>query len=297
MRNAFLQLHTAIFLASCSGIFGTLIQLSEVLITWYRMLFAATAMIIIVLLSKKKITFRRDKLKIAAAGFLLGLHWIFFYGSILYANVSVGVVCFCLSGFFTALLAPLAGKKRISIIELLVSGLTMAGILLIFHFDDAFRTGIILGIVSSLLFALFTISNERINRTNDTMEVTTCEMCGGAIGIGILLPLYRYFSPAGSILPMPEDLVYLFILSLVCTVGAFLLLNRAQQKIPAFTVSLSFNLEPVYAILLAVILFHEDKQLTASFFIGLALIILSLLLQTIRVMMQKKRNQTLFTYY
>lgn len=290
MKNSFIQLHIAIFLASCSGIFGKLIQLNEVFITWYRMIFAALAMIVIMLINKKKIVCNKGTLKIAAAGFLLGLHWIFFYGSIIYANVSVGVVCFCLSGFFTALLGPLIRKTRLSVVELLLSTITIAGILLIFHFDSSFRTGIILGVISSLLFALFTVINEGINKVNNAVETTTYEMLGGAIGIGILLPLYLYFFPTEYIIPIPDDLIYLLILSLVCTVGMFLLLNRAQRTISAFTVSLSFNLEPIYAIVLAIIIFNEDKQLTISFYIGLVLILLSLSLQMIRIVLLKRKR-------
>jgi drug/metabolite transporter (DMT)-like permease len=290
MRNAFIQLHVAIFLASCSGIFGKLIQLNEVFITWYRMTFAAVAMIIILLLSKNKIILNTKNLKIAAVGFLLGLHWIFFYGSIIYANVSVGVVCFCISGFFTALLAPLIRKTRLSVVELLLSAITIVGILLIFHFDSSFRTGIILGVISSLLFALFTVINEGINKVNNAVETTTYEMLGGATGIGILLPVYCCFFSSEHIIPTSGDLIYLLILSLICTVGMFLLLNRAQRTISAFTVSLSFNLEPVYAIILAILIFNEDKQLTVSFYVGLALIVLSLLLQMIRVASLDKRK-------
>ncbi|HCC51741.1 MAG TPA: EamA family transporter [Porphyromonadaceae bacterium] len=290
MKNSFILLHIAIFLASCSGIFGKLIQLNEVFITWYRMFLAAIIMLFIMLFNKKRLRLTGENVKIAGAGFILGLHWIFFYGSIRYANVSVGVVCFCLSGFFTALLVPLIRKIRLSVIELLLSGLTIAGILLIFHFDSSFRTGITLGVISSLLFALFTVLNEGINKVNDIRKTTTCEMLGGTIGIGVLLPVYLYFFPAGRILPQSIDFVYLFILSLVCTVSMYLLLNRAQRNVSAFTVSLSFNLEPIYAIVLAVLIFDEDRQLTTSFCIGLALIILSLLLQMLRVIIHKKQG-------
>lgn len=289
MRKSFIQLHAAIFLAACSGILGNLIELNEVYITWYRMLISAIIMIPILLLSGQKISINKTTLKIAAAGFLLGLHWIFFYGSIIYANVSVGVVCFCLSSFFTALLSPIINKTRLSVSELLLSSLTMAGIVLIFHFDDSFRTGIILGTVSAFFFALFTIINGRINQSHKVETTTTYEMLGGALGIAVLLPVYHLFVPLQKIAPSLTDAGYLFILALGCTVGVYLLLNRAQRKISAFTVSLSFNLEPIYSIIMAVLLFGEDKQLTPSFYLGLLLIMTSLILQMIRVISTQKR--------
>ena len=224
------------------------------------------------------------------AGSLLALHWALFYGSIKYANVSVGVVCFCLSGFFTAILSPLMNKRRISVVELLLSLLTLVGISLIFHFDVSFRLGIILGVMSSFLFALFAIINERINQRNNVLKTTTLEMIGGALGISILLPLYLYFFPEATILPSPEDTGYLFLLALGSTVFMCLMFNSAQKKINAFTVSLSFNLEPVYGILLAIILFQENKQLNFSFYLGLLFIVLSLALQMSRVLLKEKRK-------
>ena len=155
MKQAFLQLHLAVLLASCSGIFGNLISLDPVLITGYRMLLASVMLLLLLFIKYGRIIVGRKDSHILWLGVLLAFHWIFFYGSIKYANVSVGVVCFCLSGFFTALISPWINRKRISWVELLLSSLTLAGISLIFHFDASFRIGIVLGIVSSLLFALY----------------------------------------------------------------------------------------------------------------------------------------------
>ena len=214
-------------------------------------------------------------------GVLLAFHWIFFYGSIKYANVSVGVVCFCLSGFFTALISPWINRKRISWVELLLSSLTLAGISLIFHFDASFRIGIVLGIVSSLLFAFYATLNERVNQSGQVVKTTALQMVGGTFAIGLLLPFYHASKSSLSLLPSWEDLVFLILLALGCTVCMCMLLNRAQKTISAFTVSLSFNLEPVYSILLAVLLFDEDKMLGTSFYVGLSLIVLSLVLQMV----------------
>ena len=133
-----MQLHLAILLASCSGIFGNLISLDPVLITGYRMLLASVMLLLLLVIKYGRIIVDKSNRHILWLGVLLAFHWVFFYGSIKYANVSVGVVCFCLSGFFTALISPLVNRKRISWVELLLSSLTLAGILLIFHFDASF---------------------------------------------------------------------------------------------------------------------------------------------------------------
>lgn len=295
MEKSFLKLHIAIFLASCSGIFGKLIHLDAVLTTWYRMLFAFFVMLVILMISKKKCQIDFNQLttyKIMGAGILLALHWVFFYASIKYSNVSIGVVCFCLSGFFTAVLSPVINKTRLSIVELLLSALTIVGILLIFHFDDSFRFGILMGVISSLIFAVFTIVNEKINQKESPQNVTMLEMLGGAIGIALLLPFYYlYHVEKTHFLPSVSDLFFLLILAILCTDVMYILLNSVQKKISAFTISLSFNLEPIYSIVLAVVLFHEDKDLKLTFYIGLSLIILSLVLQMIRVFYQRKKKQ------
>lgn len=281
MKQAFLQLHLAILLASCSGIFGNLISLDPVLITGYRMLLASVMLLLLLVIKYGRIIVDKSNRHILWLGVLLAFHWVFFYGSIKYANVSVGVVCFCLSGFFTALVSPLVNRKRISWVELLLSSLTLVGILLIFHFDASFRTGIVLGIISSLLFALYATLNERVNQSGQVIKTTALQMVGGTLAMGLLLPFYRAGKSSLSLLPTSEDFVFLFLLALGCTVCMCLLLNRAQKVICAFTVSLSFNLEPVYSILLAVLLFDEDKMLGTAFYMGLALIVLSLVLQMV----------------
>ncbi len=281
MKQAFLQLHLAILLASCSGIFGNLISLDPVLITGYRMLLASVMLLLLLVIKYGRIIVDKSNRHILWLGVLLAFHWVFFYGSIKYANVSVGVVCFCLSGFFTALISPLVNRKRISWVELLLSSLTLVGILLIFHFDASFRTGIVLGIISSLLFALYATLNEQVNQSGQVIKTTALQMVGGTLAMGLLLPFYRAGKSSLSLLPTSEDFVFLFLLALGCTVCMCLLLNRAQKVISAFTVSLSFNLEPVYSILLAVLLFDEDKMLGTAFYIGLTLIVLSLVLQMV----------------
>lgn len=214
MKQAFLQLHLAILLASCSGIFGNLISLDPVLITGYRMLLASVMLLLLLVIKYGRIIVDKSNRHILWLGVLLAFHWVFFYGSIKYANVSVGVVCFCLSGFFTALISPLVNRKRISWVELLLSSLTLVGILLIFHFDASFRTGIVLGIISSLLFALYATLNEQVNQSGQVIKTTALQMVGGTLAMGLLLPFYRASKSSLSLLPTSEDFVFLFLLAL-----------------------------------------------------------------------------------
>lgn len=229
----------------------------------------------------------KDSLQTGTAGFILGLHWVFFYGSIKASNVSIGVVCFSLVGFFTALLEPLFFCRRVSIRELIYSIITVCGILLIFQFDIRYRTGIILGIISSALAAFFTVINKKIGAKHASSTVLLYEMSGGFLGLLCLLPLYLYFFPVETILPGTSDLFFLLTLAFFCTIGLYLLPIDALKAISAFTLNLSYNLEPIYSILLAMLFFGEAKELSGIFYISLALIFLSVLLQTFHALKER----------
>ena len=285
MKKAFIQLHIAILLAGFTGVFGKLITLNEGLLVFYRMLISGILLLLILGISGKlKAVSAPDFKRIAFSGFLLGMHWIFFYGSIKYSNISVGVVCFSLSGFFTSILAPIINKKRFAISELLLSGLTLLGIVLIFSFDSQYRTGIILGVISALLVAFYTIANERLAHVHKSETIIVYQMIGGSTALAILMPVYLHFFPVATLLPSLPDFGYLILLSIFCTVLLYTLLTQALKQIPAFTINLSFNLEPVYTIALAIFIYKENRELTWSFYVGLGLIILSVVLQMVKVM-------------
>ena len=288
MKQAFIKLHLSILIAGFTGIFGKLISLNEGLLVWYRMLITSLVLCLILWAIKKiPVVPKREIFKIGGVGLLLSLHWIFFYGSIKASNVSVGVVCFSVVGFFTAVLEPMINKHRISVKELLFSLITLGGIILIFQFDTQYRMGIILGVVSSGLCALFTIMNKRVGASHSSMTMLFYEMIGGFVCMSLILPFYLYFIPAESFMPGIPDWVYLFLLSTVCTIGLYLLQIQALKHISAFTVNLSYNLEPIYSIILAIIIFGEAKELTVTFFIGLGIIMLSVLLQMLDVSRQR----------
>jgi drug/metabolite transporter (DMT)-like permease len=287
MKQAFVKLHLAILLAGFTGVFGKLIQLNEGLLVWYRLSFAGLLLwsMLAVTNNLKRLP-TGEVIRIMTAGWLLAMHWVFFYGSIKYANVSVGVVCFALTSFFTAVAEPLINRKRFSVSELLLSGLTLCGIALIFHFDTEFRFGIVLGVISSIFIAVFTVINERFTKRYDSTLLTTYQFTGGWIGVTLLMPLYLYISPVDSLLPTAQDLAYLVVFVVFCTVTMFRLITQSLREIPAFTVNLSFNLEPLYTIALAMLIFHEQRELNIWFYVGLGLILLSLALQMVRLRRQ-----------
>jgi drug/metabolite transporter (DMT)-like permease len=291
MRKAFVQLHSAVFLAGFTGILGRLITLNEGLLVWYRLLITVATLWVLYYFRKQLVpVLLADKLNIYLVGVIAAAHWITFYGSIKYSNVSVALVCFSSIGFFTAVLEPLILRKKMHITEVLLGLLTMLGILIIFHFDPEYKVGIAVGLVSAILGCLFPIYNRRLLRRHDAETVTFHELTGGLLFVSIILPFYLYFFPSTHLIPTLSDTLWLFVLAWFCTVLAFNLTMHALRKISAFTVNLSFNLEPVYGILLAFIVYQENKLLSGKFYIGLALIILSVILQTYFVYRAHKKQ-------
>lgn len=281
--KAFWRLHTGIFIAGGTGIFGRLISLSEMPLVWYRIIIAAATMAIILLCNRKlRIPPLQHLTKIFGCGAMLALHWVLFYASIKTSNVSIAVVCIALNGFYTAILEPLINHHRFSWRELLLSLFTLAGILLIFGFDVNYRLGIIIGMLSSLVYSLFAIYSKRVQASTGQRSSITLlyQLIGGEILLTCVLMVYAFINTDLQLLPQGMDWWLLPVFGSIFTIGPFLFQLQALRHISAFTVNLSFNLEPLYSIAFAAILFNEASELNMAFWIGLALIIVSVALQS-----------------
>ena len=287
-KKGFIQLHLSVLLAGFTGLFGRLITLNEVDIVWYRMLF--TTCILIVFTGLPRVGWHKFW-QLCGCGALLGCHWILFYGSIKASNVSIGVICFSLIGFFTALFEPLLFReKRFSWIELLFALITVAGVLCIFSLDARYRTGIAIGTVSSAVCALYAISNKKASVGVRSRTVLMYQMAGGLVAVSLIAPLYLCIFPCQqAVLVVPEgsNLWFMLCHALFCTVGMYILQIQALKRLSAFTVNLTYNLEPCYTIAMAFIIFGESREINFSFYLGISLIVLSVLLQTLRVWLCK----------
>ena len=292
MRLAFIKLHIAIVLAGFTAILGRLISLQEVALVWWRLLISVAALALLALWQQKSIRQAPAvALRLLGIGALVGLHWVCFFGSIKYGNVSIALVCFSAAGFFSALLEPLMGSRRLMLVELALGLLCMLGIYIIFHFDSQYKLGIALGVASAALSALFNILNKKIVMAQVSgLAMTTYEMTGALATLTLLLPLYGWLR-GDSFMPQGLDWLWLLCLALACTVWAFILQLQALRYITAVTLNLSYNLEPVYGILLAFLFFQENQYLGPGFYAGMALIAASVGIQMVRVSRQYKNNQ------
>jgi hypothetical protein len=296
-KRALLQLHLFVFLAGLTGPIGYMIQLNGLVLVFYRMSITVLALLVIGLFAKpsQKVS-SSTKITLLGIGSIIALHWVCFYASIKLANVSIALVCFSCTSLFTSLLEPVISSKKMEWKNLLLGALSLLGILLIFHFDIQFRTGILVGLLSAFLAAIFSIINKNVTQNIDTFTIQFYEMLGGVIILSTIILIYNLYSHTSFIWPQKMDWFWLTILALVCTVGSNHLMLSALKHISAFTLNVTLNMEPVYGILLAFVFFKEQKQLGISFYIGFSLIALSVLIQMYRITQQQRKSNTLATH-
>jgi drug/metabolite transporter (DMT)-like permease len=220
----------------------------------------------------------------ALVGLLMGLHWVAFYGSIKFSNASIALVCLSTTPVFTTIFNLLIHKSKYDVRELGLGIIALAGMYLIYQFQQFYALGIAAGIIAALLAALFTVINKRIAHKYPSRTIVFYEMSTGLVFVTLLMPLQIFYVPNTVLLPTQHDWVWLLVLSLCCTVWAQSLALNALKSISSFTATLSVNLEPVYGIVLAFIIYDENKQLSPWFFAGMALILVSVLLQMARLL-------------
>ena len=286
-------LHIAVFLAGWTGVFGRLISLGGLPLVWYRMMTSVVVLAaVLAIMRRLHKTALRAVMKICGCGILLALHWVAFFASIQASNVSIGVACVATSCFFTTLFDPLVNHKRLQWKNILLSFIAIAGILFIFSIDVRFRLGIALGLLCAALYSLFSILN--INIANETKEDSATmllyELIGGVLFLTLCIPAFRALYPSEPVVPVGSDLVSLLALGSVFTVIPFLFQLQALRKLTAFTVNMAYNLEPVYSIAIAAVLFGELQEVGFSFWVGIFLIVFSVVLQTYSVVRAKTEN-------
>ena len=288
MRSTLIKLHIAVFLWGFTGVLGRLITLNAPLLVWYRIFITILTLFVISWFrgELQKLPLKRT-LQLFGIGFIIALHWVCFYASIKYANVSIALVCLSSAGLFTAVIEPIFTKKKFNEIDFLLGFIGIVGIYLIFHFDPHYKIGIIIGLLSTIFSVIFSILNKKVVASVAPKTIMLYELSGGLISITLLLPFYLHAFPANQLLPSLSDWFWLLLMSWFCTVLAMDLSLQALKKVSAFTQNLTLNLEPVYGIILAFAVYNENKELATGFYYGFGLIILSVALQMLRVLKYK----------
>ncbi|HVR82238.1 MAG TPA: DMT family transporter [Luteimonas sp.] len=283
-RKAFLQIHACVLLWGFTAILGKLITLPALPLVWWRMLIVVAALALVPRVWRGlRAMSRRLMLSYAGIGVLVSLHWLTFYGAIKLSNASVGVTCIALATVFTALVEPWLTRTRFSKRELALGIAVLPGVALVVGgVPSSMRLGIAVGTLSALLVALFGSLNKRLVEHGDPLTVTALELGAGTLVLTMLAPVMPMLFPAfaGKLLVLPgeHDALYLLALSLACTLLPFALSLVALRHMSAFAAQLAVNLEPVYAIVLAIVLLDEQRELTPQFYAGVAIILAAVLL-------------------
>jgi drug/metabolite transporter (DMT)-like permease len=287
--KAFLQIHFCVLLWGFTAILGKLISLPALPLVWWRMLVVVAALALVPQVWRGlRAMSRRLLLSYAGIGVLVALHWLTFYGAIKLSNASVGATCIALATVFTALVEPKLAHRRFSGRELALGIAVLPGVALVVGgVPSSMRIGIAVGTLSALLVALFGSLNKRLVEHADPLTVTALELGAGTIALTALapvMPMLPILSDSGAfagpllVLPGLHDALFLLALSLACTLLPFTLSLVALRHMSAFAAQLAVNLEPVYAIVLAMLLLGEQHELTTRFYAGVAIILAAVLL-------------------
>jgi drug/metabolite transporter (DMT)-like permease len=295
MKKALLQLNAAVFLWGFTGVLGRLITLSETWLVWWRLLITVLSLWLLYAFQKKiRLLPVRSLLYIGFIGTIQALHWVCFYGSIKYANVTIALTCLSTAALLSSLLEPVILKKKFDPFEILLGAFAIAGILVIYNTHLQFSIGIVIGLLSALLTVIVSVLNKKMIDTYEPESITLYQLSGGFAGLTLLIPLYHYLFPASQLIPLKWDWLWLILLSWICTIFTFFLYIRSLKKVSAFTMNLTLTLEPIYGIILAFVIFRENEHLSRWFYVGFALIIIAVLLHTLRILqLNRKATQNI----
>ena len=274
----YLHLHFLVFIAGFTAILGELITIKAIPLVWYRMLIASILMLIYIKIAKVKLKINlKSILRLAIAGVIIALHWITFFGAIDEANISITLAMFSTGAFFASLIEPIIYKRSIIWYEILFGIIVIAGVFIITQSEIKYLTGIILGISSAFLSSLFAVLNGSFLKRHSATVISFYEFLSGVFFISIYILCFGEGFSKDFFSLSQSDFGYLIILASVCTAYAFIASVYVMKIISPYTVVLSYNLEPIYGIIMALILFPEKEKMSASFYYG-AIIIISIVL-------------------
>ena len=293
MKKALIQLNVAVFLWGFTGVLGRAISLDSIMLVWWRLLITMLSLWALYLVQAKARRIpARSILVISLIGTVQALHWVCFYASIKLANVTIALTCLSTTALIAAVIEPLVIKKKFDFFEIVLGLFAIAGILIIYNTHLNFSAGIVIGLVSALLTVLVSVSNKKIIDKYHPEHITLYQLTGGFLGMTVLLPLFQVLFRNSWSAPTPYDWLWLVVLSWVCTILTFFLYIRSLKNISAFTMNLTLTLEPIYGIILAFIIYHENRFLSQWFYLGFALIILAVFFHTWRLIYLNRRKST-----
>ncbi len=275
VRSAYLALHMAVLLFGLSAIFGDLISLPSLSLVWWRLLFTCLSILFLIRVwDKIRAADKGLLVRMIGIGIIVALHWITFFGSIKQANASVALVCLATTAFFTALIEPFIMKQRWKGYEMMLGLAMVPGMNFVVQgVPDSMVSGIWLGLLSAIFIATFASLNKQLIHRADPIFITFVELGSGWLFISAV---FAFMSSSIDFWPVGMDWIYLLALAILCTTVGYVLALKAMRQLSAFIAMLTMNLEPVYGMILAWFLLDDATELTGSFYIGVAIILVSI---------------------
>tara|TARA_B100001540_G_scaffold26462_1_gene21940 strand:- start:610 stop:1485 length:876 start_codon:yes stop_codon:yes gene_type:complete len=279
-KHRILSLHILVLILGLTGVLGKLITLEAIHLVWWRMLIAFVGLAIFLAVKKELFKIKkRDFLNILGIGVIVTLHWLCFFQSIKVSNVSIAVVCLATSSLFAALIEPLFFKRKISLHEIIMGIIVIIALAYILGTDKTFLSGYIYGILAAFLGTLFTLFNAKYIKKIGAAKITMIEMLAGVLIISSIFIINQDFSVFNTKIGT-NDLIYLIILGIICTAMVFVWMTEIVRYITPYSLIMAINLEPIYSILFALIIFGDSELMNTSFYIGSSVIILVIFLES-----------------
>ncbi|MFD2825477.1 DMT family transporter [Leeuwenhoekiella polynyae] len=294
MRNdnlkSYLHLHFIVFIWGFTAVLGALISIGATELVWYRMLIASA--VLFVYIKFKGISLkanRKTQLGLTAAGIIIALHWLTFFGAVKISNVSITLAMMSTGAFFTSILEPVFYKRKVIWYEIIFGLLVICGLYLIFEVETRYTEGIIVALISALLSAVFTLINGKYAQKHNPVVISFYELFTGALFITVFLAFTARFDAEFFQLEQ-LDWLYLIILATVCTAYAFFASVKVMKHLTPYTIMLTTNMEPVYGIILAFLILGDAEQMNTGFYLGAILILCTVILNGILKNVRKRKT-------
>lgn len=286
----YLHLHFIVFVWGFTAVLGKLITIDALPLVWYRMLFAALFVLLFIVVRKNKLQVnRKTLLLLLGTGVIIALHWVTFFSSIKVSNVSVTLATISSGAFFAAILEPIWYKRKVIWYEIIFGLIVIGGLELIFNIDASYKEGIVLALISAFLATVFSLMNGKLIKEHKPSIISFYELGAGVVFLSIYMLFQGNFSQVNFQLSV-SDWIYILILASFCTAYAFIASVKIMKFLSPYTVMLTTNLEPVYGILLAFIIFGDSEKMDPMFYLGAFIILITVIANGILKNRTAKKN-------
>lgn len=289
----YLMLHFIVLIWGFTAILGLLISLPAIELVFYRTLLATIGVAAIFMVRRRKLWIPLpDMIKVTAVGFVIAMHWILFFWSARVSTASVCLAGMATTSLWTAFVEPLFNRTKIKWYEVGLGALVVSGLVVIFSFESGYWLGISMALASAVLGAVFSVLNGKLAHKHNPYQITFYEMAGACILTILFMPVYAvFFTDNGLDLALKGfDWLWLLVLGGICTVYAFSVSVELMKRLSVFSINLTINLEPVYGILLAVLIFGESEKMTPQFYLGTGIVLVSVLAYPVMNYLNKRRK-------